>query len=449
MAEETIAADIQDAEPKDNIAYWVLGDAEAYPELNRLKFVRHYESSVDALLVLPGVSEHELESALAEHQCWLLPVVVFGDVPSHRADYQAESVTRFGLDDAALKLKPLLQKIKLLPEFQVPGDRAALSLLALAWSRETSLNACWAPQSASMVDYGLLLGIPSVPKLLQELAANDLLSRRPFDRVHLCNQCESSRLNVREECAKCHSSYLQEVPLVHHYTCSYQAPEGQFIQQRQLVCPKCHKELRHYGVDYDKPGTLFVCQSCSHSASEPEVGFVCTDCGHHQSAETVVTRDWFHYGLTNDGVNSLKNGLLPVNTIGQLFRQLKGYYRKHEFLLAGEICSRVAKRYDRPIAACVIEIKNIEELNQSIGARSLNKSFLLLNEVVAQNLRNTDLLTAENEQLFLLLPETLTDHLDLVIERITSTVDESLKAKLEWDIRKFDAENILTLFEEF
>ena len=29
-----------------------------------------------------------------------------------------------------------------------------------------------------------------------------------------------------------------------------------------LVCPKCNRQLRHIGVDYEKPSKLFTCFNC-------------------------------------------------------------------------------------------------------------------------------------------------------------------------------------------
>ena len=71
---------------------------------------------------------------------------------------------------------------------------------------------------------------------------------------------------------------LAQQPIVHHYRCGWQEPEQRFIKGRAVICPKCRRELRHYGVDYDKPGSVLVCRSCQKAKPDPVVQFVCLDC---------------------------------------------------------------------------------------------------------------------------------------------------------------------------
>ena len=36
-----------------------------------------------------------------------------------------------------------------------------------------------------------------------------------------------------------------------------------------LICPKCHKKLRHIGVDYDRPAVVYTCNDCENSFTSP------------------------------------------------------------------------------------------------------------------------------------------------------------------------------------
>lgn len=146
----------------------------------------------------------------------------------------------------------------------------------------------------------------------ERLADRGLLARRFFDRFHTCRGCGSSRLNVREECVACGSAQLRDVPLLHHFRCAHQAPEADFVRGHDLVCPKCRQHLRHYGSDYDKPGTATACGGCGALTPEPTVGFVCLDCGSRTEGDAASKRDVFTYALTSEGIAALRRGTARV-----------------------------------------------------------------------------------------------------------------------------------------
>ncbi|MBD8893654.1 response regulator [Roseibium litorale] len=141
-----------------------------------------------------------------------------------------------------------------------------------------------------------------------------------FDRFHMCGGCRSVRMNVREECFSCRSPNLKESKFIHHFKCAYQAAEEDFRQGSDLVCPKCSRELRHFGVDYDKPGIIIRCQACGSSSSDTAVGFQCMDCGYHTDGEVAETTDVFGYALSEKGIAFVEEG--PV-VIGGLQTKLR------------------------------------------------------------------------------------------------------------------------------
>ena len=142
----------------------------------------------------------------------------------------------------------------------------------------------------------------------EALCEHGLVKREFFERFHICPSCDSYRLHVREECSQCRSSNLSEEQYLHHFRCAFQGPEGDFRRGDELICPKCHHELTHFGFDYDRPGTMIMCGSCGHAASEPSVGFVCLDCGVHTDSDVATTRDVFSYQLTDQGISFAEKG---------------------------------------------------------------------------------------------------------------------------------------------
>ncbi len=210
---------------------------------------------------------------------------------------------------------------RLAPAFQ-HATAAEDRLLAYLFLSGQSLQPARAAQSKSCTRYGGFYSAPEVTNIAEKLARRGLLKTEFFDRYHICLRCESSRLNVREECPSCRSSHLRENQIIHHFRCAYQAPEDEFRSGHELVCPKCRQTLRHYGSDYDKPGHIFVCAECDHAGSEAAVGFVCFDCGTHTDGEAMPRRDVHSYQLTDAAIQLVTAPMnvvrLPTSQWGEL-----------------------------------------------------------------------------------------------------------------------------------
>ncbi len=58
------------------------------------------------------------------------------------------------------------------------------------------------------------------------------------------------RMLAREECPNCRSAWLRNSAFIHHYSCAHCGPEEEYRHGSVLICPKCKKQLRHYGKDY-------------------------------------------------------------------------------------------------------------------------------------------------------------------------------------------------------
>lgn len=153
----------------------------------------------------------------------------------------------------------------------------------------------------------------SATMVAEALANKGWLERSFFDRYHKCAGCQSHRLTVKEECPACQSPQLSQADLIHHYSCAQLSPEADFRRGTALICPKCSKQLRHYGKDYDKPGHIQVCVQCKNTTSEPSIGFLCQDCGMHVAGDAVSISDVFSYSLSHQSNTLLANDVEDIN----------------------------------------------------------------------------------------------------------------------------------------
>jgi hypothetical protein len=253
------------------------------------------------ILMLGPVTPAQLADALIEVPDPAVPIADFAGNQGLRCDFVSER-----LDPPAIAAfhdlsTPIWRRLAELPFRAAREDRAELTLLRIAYSRDAAIEASFAPDSRLLVDYRLLGRISAARQRLEALADLDLLRRRFFTRTHACGLCQSARLHAYEACPACGGGNLVDEPIVHHYRCGSQAPESRFVDGRLLVCPKCRRELRHFGVDYGKPGIAIVCRGCGAVEDEPVANFTCLDCTAVTPSADSTATDWYHYTLRMKG----------------------------------------------------------------------------------------------------------------------------------------------------
>ena len=172
-------------------------------------------------------------------------------------------------------------------------------------------------------------------------------------KEHLCPKCNHSHLLYTECCPKCGSSNLKIQNIIHHFSCANVSPESSYNVGGMLICPKCHKKLRHIGVDYDRPAVVYTCNDCENSFT----------CAYHQGNLLLLrehlsgkcpgaSRDVEDYEITEEGIRTLTSGSITFNNMANIYdnfmecyllmnrlrRQLMETYRKDELsVMVGKI----------------------------------------------------------------------------------------------------------------
>jgi len=367
-----------------------------------------------------------------------LPVVDFRSMPSPRADAAVAGTGEASLEEAERRTGPLVTRASELPALSGRADSTELQILALAYLRETPIEARWAPDRREMVGYPLLTGLAEPRRYLDALADAGLMERSFFDRLHRCGGCGGSRLNVREECPSCQAAHLEEESLIHHYRCAYQGLEREFLRGDRLICPKCRRELRHYGVDYDRPGSAYHCKACTKTSSEPTVGFLCADCGAHTPGDRAARREWHHYRLTGEGRDALLAGRLPARSLAESMREMvPGVLSRRHFDLVAGFQRQIAERYERPLSGWRLSVDSAPESKAGEGGLGLagqEHAFRLVAEVVAQAVRDCDAVTAEGNEVRVLMPETDEAGSKVAIDRVKKRLEETVSGEIIFSI---------------
>ncbi len=139
--------------------------------------------------------------------------------------------------------------------------------------------------------------------VLERLTDYKLLSVDLVDSIHLCKSCHGNYINYRECCPKCDSIDIEAHDMVHHFVCAHVAPEKDFKIDDGLNCPKCDKVLRHIGIDYDKPSTIYNCKTCSHEFQNSGMSALCFDCQSSNRIEELIKKTVGSYQITQAGEN--------------------------------------------------------------------------------------------------------------------------------------------------
>ncbi len=286
-----------------------------------------------------------------------------------------------------------------------------------------SLDPGYQPSSKRFVDYNCMAECDVVEREAGKLVDEGLLQRSFFDRLHICDRCGSSRLNIREECGECRSPDLIEEAYLHHFRCAYQGLESDFRQGDALICPKCRRELTHFSVDYDKPGNMIQCNSCGHKGSDPAVGLLCLDCGAHTDGDQASVADIYSYELTDRALALLKTG---AETFGVNKKPLHFAELPLELIVAinGELTH--FKRSGIPFTLLDIAYRNARALEIEHGARQFDQARNLFLENLRNVISKTDRVVKGRFYDFALLTQTevgqAREHLDEILQEAMNSV---------------------------
>ena len=145
-------------------------------------------------------------------------------------------------------------------------------------------------------------------------------------KEHLCPKCNHSHLLYTECCPKCGSSNLKIQNIIHHFSCANVSPESSYNVGGMLICPKCHKKLRHIGVDYDRPAVVYTCNDCENPFTSPITKATCCYCESTFPVNALVPRDVEDYEITEEGIRTLTSGNIMFSNMVNIYDNFMEYY---------------------------------------------------------------------------------------------------------------------------
>jgi hypothetical protein len=149
----------------------------------------------------------------------------------------------------------------------------------------------------------------------ERMVVKDWMSSTLSDIAYLCPSCADGFIHYIDHCPKCGAVQLESQDLIHHFVCGHTGPLSDFYKPAHLECPKCNRQLKHIGVDYDKPSFIYECQVCAHHFQQPSVKVHCRNCADITDPMLLQRMNINQYFLTPAGRQIAISGLMPSKSV--------------------------------------------------------------------------------------------------------------------------------------
>jgi hypothetical protein len=149
-----------------------------------------------------------------------------------------------------------------------------------------------------------------VGRILDSLAAENILESRFYDRLIFCPACNSMNLRPSLRCPKCASGNVARGRIIEHLVCGKNGLEEEFLQGGKYICPHCNRPLKFLGTDYRGLGMNYKCYYCGALSSEIALKWQCLKCSAFFADDEARVRTVKSYILNEQSRNriSLETG---------------------------------------------------------------------------------------------------------------------------------------------
>ncbi len=248
-------------------------------------------------------------------------------------------------------------------------DDLESKLLCYLWLHEdTWLEPCSEPSKPYLFSYPLLntWGVSPEDSFSWIKGAKQhgwIEEDKLINRVRYCPICRSGHLNYIDVCPKCHDMDIEDKTSLHCFNCGHVGGQDHFRKTTQLQCPNCLQNLRHIGVDYDRPIENQHCNSCDTLFVDALVKAECLDCHQYSHLDQLYVHKIYNYRLGAQGRLLIRQGRAKI-----LFTLVSGeQMSSQQFYWLIDWQNKVAKRHNQVHSILSIQMHNIEEFLSAEG----------------------------------------------------------------------------------
>lgn len=114
-----------------------------------------------------------------------------------------------------------------------------------------------------------------IPPQIQKLISDKKIVQINDIREIGCPRCSSVRITQTFHCPKCKGTNFKQDKIIEHYKCGNVSSASSYTDDK---CPKCHRPIKVFGVDYRTQDNMFTCNDCAEIFSEILTNYLCLKC---------------------------------------------------------------------------------------------------------------------------------------------------------------------------
>lgn len=386
---------LTDLTPKDNLLMW-LGDEKSvenstwHPKFNYYPSIEAILSSsnIPSLIVIAKNNDNQTEilRKLRTHRNTAL-CLIFVEVESEESKHLSNGEWNKDYDE---KFQKYLQR-KQLVRINVIEDEIEKLMCFLFIHSNFELIPKATPDKTHLYEYPLTkaFGINQVETfshLKKMKTKNWFETIKMCNRVRFCPSCQSGHINYIDQCPQCQSIEIDLQASLHCFNCGHINTQEAFTKSSLLRCPNCYENLRHIGVDYDRPIENQHCSDCDTLFIDAKVQAACFTCGEAHDVDELQAKNIYSYKLS-----SLGRRLVAQGKIGPHLELVNSdNITSSRFLWLLDWQNKLAARHKLDHTLMSIEIINIEEFITSVGDTKGYSHIAELQERIGGIVRETD-----------------------------------------------------------
>jgi GGDEF domain-containing protein len=190
--------------------------------------------------------------------------------------------------------------------------------------------------------------------------------------------------------------------------------------------------LRHFGMDYGKPGIVVHCRACGVASAEPDPCFSCLDCSVVIPADQAPTADWYHYDLTEEGLRALREGRLPTLDLELDLSARPAARSMREFKLLATATLRSARQFGRSFAVAELSSPDLAALRNSYGSARIDAAFRQALAVAIDTVSESEFVAVTgSESLLIGFPETTAAAAANIADQLRSVIARNVAVPLD------------------
>lgn len=318
------------------------------------------------------------------------------------------------------------------------NDKPAYKLLSYLWLHNNSIITPKSSPSNSFIYFYPLLkswGIneKNTTSWLNNLENKNWIEKhRLINRLRLCPSCHSGHLNYIDVCPQCHSIDIEHQASLHCFNCGHVDCQTHFRKLTALSCPNCLQNLRHIGVDYDRPIENQHCKNCDSLFIDALVEAACLDCQTSSRLDDLHVHNVYSYKLTTQGRDLVRHGHEKPQFSLTLGEQMS----REQFYWLIDWQNKLAIRHKKSHSILSIQFQNVAELLSSKGEAKGFAQLDAIHERIRSVIRVTDACTNYTEdRLLILFPTTESVNLKIIFKKLFIIKESQVSLKIEFSIK--------------